>query len=55
MILLKVARRVWGLYTRLFRVVPICCDLKAAKDTVAIRDGWAAVGLDPQLGIHPKE
>lgn len=53
MIFLKVARRAWGLYTRLFRVVPISCDLRAANDTVAIRDGWGAIGVDPQLDVHP--
>ncbi len=53
MIFLRVARRVWGLYTRLFRVVSIPCDLRAAKDAVGIRDGWGAIGVDPQLDVHP--
>jgi len=55
MIFLKAARHVWGLYTRLLRVVPISCDVRAAKDTVAIRDGWASIGVDPQLEILAKE
>lgn len=55
MIFLKAARHVWGLYTRLLRVVPISCDVSAAKNTVAMRDGWASIDYDPQLEILAKE
>ena len=55
MTLLNGARRFWGLYTRLFRVVPINCEIKSAKDTAVIRAGWSADGVDPQLEVLAKE
>ena len=55
MTFLNGARRIWGLYTRLFRVVPINCEIKSARDTFITRDGWSANGVDPQLEVLAKE
>ncbi len=55
MIFLKAARRVWGLYTRLFRVITISCDLKEGNHIMRRRSGWEAMGFDPQFKIYPKK